>query len=106
MDVIDTRELVDELADLEDIPEDERDDWDTDRIAAIKALADDLGDLTNGYTLVAESDFEAYVQDDLPQIVEIPDFLQPYIDWEKLAGDMSSDWSHVSFDGTDYLYRG
>jgi hypothetical protein len=59
-------------------------------------------------TLIAESDFEEYARDFAEDIGAIPDDAQwpcTCIDWEKAARELQVDYSSVTYEGTDYLYR-
>lgn len=58
--------------------------------------------------LIAESDFEDYAREFAEDIGAIPDDAQwpcTCIDWEKAARELQVDYSSVTYDGTDYLYR-
>jgi hypothetical protein len=59
-------------------------------------------------SLIAESDFEEYARDLAEDIGAIPDDAQwpcTCIDWEKAARELQTDYSSVTYEGTDYLYR-
>lgn len=59
-------------------------------------------------SLIAESDFEEYARDFAEDIGAIPDDAAwpcTCIDWEKAARELAVDYSSVTYDGTDYLYR-
>jgi antirestriction protein len=58
--------------------------------------------------LIAESDFEDYARELAEDIGAIPDDAQwpcTCIDWEKAARELQVDYSSVTYDGTEYLYR-
>ena len=86
---------------------DPTEDFDVDRYRVLRSFDDEIGGLRNNdhEPYIAEHDFEEFVEDDIPQIVEIPDFIQSYVDWERLAQDVAMDYSTVEFEGTTYYYR-
>lgn len=124
MTYLDTRDLFDELLDLryrkseaedsdalgsevEPLDEDE-----TERLAALEELADEIGEdtLRNGETMIPESDFTEYAQELAEDIV--PDFDRrssnwpfSHIDWDAAARELAYDYSSVVFDGTFYYVR-
>lgn len=58
--------------------------------------------------LIAESDFEDYARELAEDIGAIPDDASwpcTCIDWEKAARELQVDYSSVTYDGTEYLYR-
>ena len=107
-DRIDTRDLVDELAELEAGP-----DADQDRAHAILVLFDALSDYAedspeDGIFLIAEDAFEDYAQELAEDSGAIPDKASwPLycIDWEWAARELSMDYAMVDFDGTTYYFR-
>lgn len=105
---LDFGDLHDELVELRGLG-DERDEHENIRLAALEALAEEVGseDLIDvqGYPFVREGDFADFIAEDVPQIVEIPDFIQPYVDWEAVASDCRMDYSSVEFEGETWLYR-
>jgi antirestriction protein len=109
-------ELGDELAGARKALQDfDRDDGDE-----LEKLQE-LIDATRGYggdhqfegdwfpaQLIAESDFEDYARELAEDIGAIPDDASwpcTCIDWEKAARELQTDYSSVTYDGTDYLYR-
>ena len=107
-DRIDTRDLVDELAELE-----ADHSADQDRAQAIRALFDALSNSAedspeDGIFLIAEDAFEDYAQELAEDIGAIPDEASwPLycIDWERAARELSQDYAGVDFDGTTYYFR-
>ena len=108
-DRIDTRDLVDELAELEADP-----DADQDRTQAIRALFDELSDYAedspeDGIVLIAKDAFEDYAQELAEDTGAIPnnELRWPLycIDWEWAASELSLDYAVVDFDGTTYYFR-
>ena len=60
-----------------------------------------------GCTLIRESYFEEFCQQELEDLGTIPKDISWYIviDWEATAKNMEQDYSEVSFDGVAYLVR-
>lgn len=59
-------------------------------------------------TLIRESDFEDYAEqlaEDIGAISREPQWPLQYIDWEKAADALRMDYSSITIDGTEYLYR-
>ena len=115
MEVLDLRDLVQEWRDLLDEPADERD---TDRIAALESMANDLGYpaspdgleeyAENEPTMIAARDFEEYAQELAEDIGAMPEgnhWPTYCIDWERAARELAMDYSLCTFDGTDYYIR-
>lgn len=119
MDVIDTRDLVKELSELEDAiargeedPE-SLDGTEAERAASIRKLFEDVsgraGDKPeDGITLIAEGDFEDYARElaeDIGAIKSDAGWPYDHIDWAAAAAALSMDYTTVDFDGTTYYYR-
>ena len=108
-DRIDTRDLVDELAELEATP-----DADRDRAQAIRALFGVLSDYAedspeDGIFLIAKDAFEDYAKELAEDIGVAPpdDAGWPLycIDWKRAARELSLDYHAVDFDGTTYYFQ-
>ena len=108
-DRIDTRDLVDELAELEADP-----DADQDRAQAIRALFDALSNYAgdsqeDGIFLIAKDAFEDYAQELAEDIGAIPNSEAGWplycIDWEWAARELTQDYTTVDFDGTTYYFQ-
>jgi len=134
-DVIDSRdvieridELEDELRDLEDAADDAADDsvrvaeilaeveaWKTGEegreLAALQALAAEASDYADdwqhGATLVRESYWPTYARELVEDVGDLPRGIPSYIviDWEATADNLKVDYTEVDFDGTTYLVR-
>lgn len=111
---IDTRNLIDELNDLEMRRDDEEQDDPLNedeftRLTAIHNLINEVGDeASDGVYLVPESEFTEYAQELAEEIGAISsDASWPnnHIDWEAAANSLKSDYSSITFEGVDYLYR-
>lgn len=115
MNVIDARELGDEMQELNDRQQDEDaidplDEDDEARLAALVELFDEIGESAarDGATLIPESDFEEYAQELAEELDLIPEnaaWPSNCIDWEQAARELSQDYSTVEFDGESYYYQ-
>lgn len=109
---IDSRELIDEAAEIRERIEDGEpvDGAERDRLLEIEQLAEaGIPDWQYGVTLIEESEFEDYARELAEDIGAVdPNASWPYtcIDWEKAARELSTDYTSVTFDGTDYYVRG
>ena len=133
-DVIDSRdviariqELEDELQDLEDAADEAADDtvrcaeimaeisdWKSqngDELTALRALASEAEDYApdwqHGATLVRESYWPTYAQEIVEDVGDMPRGIPSYIviDWEATADNLKVDYTEVDFDGVTYLVR-
>jgi hypothetical protein len=132
-DVIDSRDVIARLDELEQEREDiisDRDNADTDEervefgnalqvwdednadeLNALRTLAEEGEDASpdwrHGETLIRESYFTDYCQELLADIGDLPRDLPHYIviDWEATADNLKADYSTVDFGGVDYLIR-
>jgi antirestriction protein len=107
---LDTRDLYDRMAELEELQEDEA--LDTDDLAELEALldlADEIGEeFSYGAHMIACGDFTEYARELAEDIGAIPDdYTWPTscIDWERAAHDLSMDYTLVTYDGEDYYVR-
>lgn len=82
---------------------------DAERLLALESFDGEVGGIqravNDGLELIDDSDFAAYAAEYADSVGDIPEWLSSYIDWEKFAHDLEGDYSSISFDGTDYLYR-
>jgi hypothetical protein len=117
-DIIDTRDLLDELRELcggdEHNPDREIvlgwDDADAVRVEALRELLDEIGDEAQyGVVLIPESEFEDYARElaagvpaDRADVLSWP---LNCIDWARAARELAMDYSSVTFDGKDYYCR-
>lgn len=111
---LDTRDLLDELVYFREVvlddQQDEMDDDDRERLAALEELADEIGETTmrDGETMIPEDEFEDYARDfaeDIGAIDSEARWPACHIDWEAAADDLRMDYTPVTFDGTDYWVR-
>lgn len=112
-DLIDSRDVIAYIAELErlleDVPADEADLYDEERdtLAALKALAEDASssqDWTYGETLIRDSYFEQYAED-LGLIDRNVQWPHTCIDWEAAADALQMVYTAVDFDGVTYWIR-
>lgn len=110
---LDTRELREEMDDLEFQSSDDSlglDGDEQERLEAIRELLDDIGpDAYDGVTLIPEDEFEDHARELAEEIGAIPEdngWPVYCIDWKWAASELQTDYSTVTFDGTDYYYRG
>ena len=113
MSYLDTRDLLDELVNLTgdddaeviaELSDDERA-----RVKALRDLLDEIGEEASyGVTLIPVEDFEDYARElaeDIGAIDRNASWPLGCIDWAQAAAELTSDYSLVVFDGTDYYYR-
>lgn len=108
---LDLDTLADELDDLRtrnEDPDDKLDDDETERLAALEGLENDLGDLhvasRNKGPFIAEDDFEDYADEQAVELGIISREHRNYLDRERWANDLRSDYNCVDFDGTTFYY--
>lgn len=134
-DVIDSRdviariqELEDELQDLEDAADEMADDtvrcteimaeiseWRSgdngQELKALRALASEAEDYApdwqHGETLIRESYWPTYAKQLVEDVGDLPHNIPHYIviDWEATADNLKVDYTEVDFDGVTYLVR-
>lgn len=116
-DVIDSREVIERIEELENDLEDGAYDDAEDRAAdeaelkALKALAEEASgcsDWEYGETLIRDSYFEDYAQqlaEDCGMLENANGWPCSYIDWERAARDLKMDYTSVDFDGVTYWIR-
>lgn len=117
MNIIDTRDLITEANDLAggdwESPDDktmaELEEDERERFDVISDLLNEMGpDAHYGVALVPESDFEDHARElaeDIGAVDENMGWPHSCIDWERAARELQMDYTMISFDGTDYLYR-
>jgi hypothetical protein len=115
--ILDTRDLLDELRELaggdelnideahvSSLGEDERG-----RLDGLLDLMSEVGDeFQHGVALIPEDEFVDYAREFAEGIGALPESNQwpAYcIDWEYAARELRMDYSSVTFDGVDYLFR-
>lgn len=114
-DVIDSRDIIERIADLEATVTDEGDGPDEDEraeLVILKALAAEgyysASDWEYGETLIRDSYFEEYAQelaDDIGAINSEATWPNDCIDWERAARELQMDYTSVDFDGVTYWVR-
>ena len=107
-DVIDSRDVIARIAELE---ETDRDEFDTDELEGLRKLASEgegVADWTYGVALINDSYFEDYAREFAEDIGAVnPDAGWPasYIDWEAAADALRMDYTSIDFDGVTYWAR-
>jgi len=109
---IDTRELAERLEELRDIGDLETGrpltQEESQEVEQIRLLEDSLEGFDDGVTMIPESDFEEYAEE-LAEETGAIDVTAAWplgaIDWEQAANELRQDYTHVVFDGVDYLAR-
>ena len=114
MPYLDARELMKELDELRDQKDDAEGDEDVlgldegeeERLTALLELEEALGPGSD-VTLIPDDEFEDYAEEMAYDVgfVERNSTISSYIDWERWADDCKSDYTTITFDGDDYLYR-
>jgi len=119
-DVIDSREVIERIEELEADIEDAGVDGpidvevralDIEELATLKALAEegkDSPDWPYGETLIRYSYFEDYAQElaeDCGMVQEGANWPNTCIDWEQAAEELQMDYTVVDFDGVEYWIR-
>ena len=132
-DILDSRDIIARIEELESIREDlksEIDDTNAEIVEARKALkefdeSDDGEELTilkkleeeasgspdwiYGETLIRDSYFSEYAEElckdigDIPK--ELPWYIANHIDWDGVAREIKADYMSVDFDGIEYWIR-
>ena len=107
-DILDSRNLLDELKTLDKID-------DIERIAAIEELIEEVGkeDFEFGVTFIRENFWVEYCEDfayecgylSSPYGASDTNPLWYHIDWESWADSMSQDYDQIKFDGDTYYWR-
>jgi len=115
-DVIDSRDILERIAELED--EIERAEADRDleeekeELSALKNLeieANSSPDWEYGEVFINEDYFTAYCEElckdtgDIPE--KLPWYIEIHIDWEGVAREIKQDYMEVDFDGVSYFIR-
>lgn len=112
-DVIDSREVIKRIEDLEDELQAEIiGDDDKDELAALQELQKEAEgyseDWLHGSTLVRDSYFQEYAQElaeDCGMIKSNATWPNNCIDWEEAARQLKQDYTEVDFDGVTYWVR-
>ena len=117
-DIIDSREVIDRIEELEDLLNHGLDDsGDIEELKALKALAAEAEpesrDWAYGETLIRRSYFVDYISELIHDCYEMPKemtsgdwpFRHITIDYEAAANEAEQDYSSVDFDGVEYLIR-
>lgn len=111
-DIIDSRDVIDRIAELESIPVIDREPEEQDELDALSALAEEASgyapDWEYGEALIRDSYFVEYAQqfaEDIGAIHTDAQWPVYAIDWERAARDLRIDYTAVDFDGVTYWIR-
>lgn len=115
-DIIDSRDIIARISELEDqrdaATEDEpMPDDDADELARLTALAGDASgspDWTHGEGLIADSHFEDYARElaeDIGAIKSNAGWPACHIDWPAAADALKQDYMSVTYGSTEYWIR-
>ena len=112
-DVIDSRDVIERIKELEDSVESgDADEDEKAELKTLKALAEEASgspDWEYGETLIRDTYFQEYAQDLAEDCDLIPTGLTwpcTCIDWELAAKELKYDYFSVDFGGIDYWIRG
>ena len=111
-DVIDSRDVIERLAELDALAHDEITVEERAEMDMLRALAHDgeqaSGDWQYGTTLIRDSYFVKYAQESAEDIGAIDDDARwPHtsIDWDDAARDLRMDYTSIEFNGVTYWVR-
>lgn len=117
MDVIDSRDIIERIVELEELISDELTSVDIlkwcDECYELKILEEQCKDYVEdweyGATLIRYSHFTEYCRELLVDCGEFPKdlpwYIADHIDWEGVARDLSMDYTEVDFNGVTYFVR-
>ena len=115
MDVIDSRDVIARIEELENDRDDENVgllEIEVAELEALTALADEASDYAPdwqyGATLIRDSYFEDYAQElaeDIGAIGSNATWPNNCIDWERATRELQMDYTEVDFDGVTYWIR-
>jgi hypothetical protein len=114
-DIIDSRDVIKRIDELQNMRDDEDEDYDDDareELEALEALAEEASgyaaDWQHGETLIRDSYFAEYAEqlaDDIGATNKDAPWPQNHIDWNAAAEELKQDYTCVEFDGVDYWIR-
>ncbi len=117
-DVIDSRDVIARIEELEDeknvLLDDDTPDWEAEEgkeLATLKELRDDAEgspDWIHGEELIADHYFEAYAEqfaEDIGELDRNPSWPINHIDWEAAADSLKQDYMSVTYGSTEYWIR-
>lgn len=110
--VIDSRDVIARIEELEAIPMSDRDSWEDDELRTLLDLADDgetnAADWQYGAALIREDYFEDYARElaeDVGAIDPEAGWPNNFIDWEAATEALLMDYHELTFDGVTYYAR-
>jgi hypothetical protein len=112
-DIIDSRDVIARIEELEDIPIPDRTGDEQDELDSLVEFAEDgetnLSEWNHGVVLIRDSYFEDYAREfaaDIGAINGAAGWPLSYIDWEAAAEALQVDYFNIEFDGVTYWGRG
>lgn len=112
---LDTRDLYQEWEGLKARKDDEDqidplDEDEAERCVKLTDLFAEIGESAgiHGGTMIPDSEFTAYAQELAEDIIADFDTARwpfTHVDWDAAADDLRQDYTEVTFDGEDYLWR-
>ena len=87
---------------------DDAQEWETE-LEELQSARDEVGEWIHGEALIPRDEWEDYCRDlvadigDLPK--DLPRYIENNINWSGVADDLEADYSTLTLDGTEYLYR-
>jgi hypothetical protein len=112
-DVIDSRDVIERIEELEgDVEAELASDDDIAELETLKVLAEEAEgyaeDWKHGEALIRDSYFTEYAQqlaEDMGAVSENQNWPNTCIDWEEAARQLQQDYTEVDFDGVAYWIR-
>jgi hypothetical protein len=85
--------------------EDPLDEDELDTLALLDDLWQQLGqDLSSHLSLINDDYWKSYAQDQANEL-GVPEFIEPYVDWDRYADALASDYSTVELGRYTYYYQ-
>lgn len=113
-DILDSRDVIERLAELEGIESEGEvlDDIDAHELAALRAFADEascVSDWDFGETFIRDEHFPDYARELVEECeyipASLPDWIARNIDWEGVADTLKADYTDYNLDGVTYWAR-
>jgi len=110
-DILDSRDLQEEIEELEGMDAEDMDGNDEDRLQNLLALKKELEgneEWDFGIIFINDDDFEEYaieLAEDIGAIQKEEQWPANCIDWEQATDELKMDYSSIEFEGNTYWYR-
>lgn len=112
-DIIDSRDAVLALDALKDEWASDPAGFDSEEaLEALEEFVDELNatfgeqEVEFGITLVRDTHWDQYAEEYADEVMEIPNEMASYFDYDKFAEDLQQDYTEVQFDSIPYYGRG